>query len=571
MSGMNFNTSNETFRKLLGNGLSYFVPPFQRDYSWTEDEWEDLWQDILEVCKENKESVHYMGYLVVQSADNKRFDIIDGQQRITTLSLLALAVIKNLNSLQNKDLDAENNKKRAEQLRNTYIGYLDPVTLVPRPKLQLNRHNDAFYQNYIIPLQPMPQRGLKSSEKLLRGAFEWFTERVGRNISSNDGQQLAKFIDTMSDKLFFTVISVTDELNAFKVFETLNARGVRLSATDLLKNYLFSVVDNEKPHLTEMRKIEERWEKIVEKLGSESFPDFLRVYWNSRNKLVRKTDLFKTIKTSVHNKENVFSLIRELDENADIYAALRDADDELWSIEQRKYVHELRMFGIKQPYSLLMIARSKLPEEEFTKIVRACSIISFRYNVICNFHTGEQENIYNDVAYGIARKELTSARQVIHRLKTIYPEDNVFNAAFAEKELSTIGARNKKVVRYILFSLEKHLANADYEFESDKYSVEHVLPESPGTEWPDYDENRDYRFIYRIGNYALLTTNENRDIGNKGYADKKNVYERSGFVVTKKIAEDNNTWDTDRLANRQKSMAKWAISIWRLEFKDNQT
>lgn len=308
----------------MGNGISYVVPRFQRDYSWTEEEWDDLWQDILETCKDEKEPAHYMGYLVLQSDDSKNFDIIDGQQRMTTLSLLVLAVLKNLQMLQSKGVDSENNKKREEQLRNTYIGYLDPVTLIPKSKLKLNKHNDSFYQNYLAPLQSIPQRGLNFSEKLIKKAFEWFADRVKKDISDNEGVSLAKFIDSVSDKLFFTVITVTDELNAFKVFETLNARGVRLSATDLLKNYLFSVVNSESPHETEMKTIEERWEKIVGKLGSESFPDFLRVYWNSRNKLVRKTDLFKTIKTSVRNKETAFSLIRELDENADFYAALRN-------------------------------------------------------------------------------------------------------------------------------------------------------------------------------------------------------------------------------------------------------
>ncbi len=548
----------------MGNGISYIVPRFQRDYSWTEDEWDDLWQDILETCKENKELAHYMGYLVLQSADSKNFDIIDGQQRMTTLSLLVLAVLKNLQVLQSKGIDPEKNKKREEQLRNTYIGYLDPVTLISKSKLQLNKHNDSFYQNYIAPLQNIPQRGLNFSEKLIKKAFEWFIDRVKKDISDKDGVDLARFIDSVADKLFFTVITVTDELNAFKVFETLNARGVRLSATDLLKNYLFSVVSNENPHETEMKKIEERWEKIIGKLGNESFPDFLRVYWNSRNKLVRKTDLFKTIKISIQNKEKAFSLIRELDENADFYAALRNPEDELCEQEQKKYISELRMFSVRQPYSFLMSAYKKLDKQDFNNLLRACSIASFRYNVICNLHTGEQEKLYNDIAFKIANGELKTAADIIVKLKAVYPEDDIFSSSFADKELSTIGARNKKVVRYILFILEKHLSNSDYDFESEKYSIEHILPESPGTEWPDYNENTDSSFIYRLGNYTLLTQSENRDIGNKGYDEKKAVYEKSNFQITKKVSEDNSIWGSERITNRQKAMARWATSIWRL-------
>lgn len=565
MSNMNFNTSNDTFRKLLGNGITYTVPRFQRDYSWGENEWDDLWQDILEI-RNNEESAHYMGYLVLQSSDNKSFDIIDGQQRITTLSILVLAVLKNLQLLQNKGVDAEKNKKREEQLRNIYIGYLDPVTLISKSKLKLNNHNDLFYQNYLVPLQKMPQRGLRFSEKLIKKAFEWFAEKIKKELlnTKGDGTELAIFIDLIADKLFFTVITVNDELNAFKVFETLNARGVRLSATDLLKNYLFSVINNEKPHKSEIKVLEGRWENIVNKLGSESFPDFLRVYWNSLNKLVRKTDLFKVIKKSIQDKSKAFGLIRELDENADFYAALRYPKDEFWSNDQEKYINELGMFGIRSPYSFLMIAYKKLHEKDFNKILRACSIISFRYNIICGLHTGEQERVYNDIAFKIANNELNNAPDIIRLLKNIYPSDQNFKASFIDKEFDIASARNKRIVRYILFCLEKQLSEKDYDFESDKYSIEHILPDSKGVGWDDHDEE-DYRYLNRLGNYTLLTKRENRDIGNKGFEEKKEVYKKSNFKITQQVAEDNAVWNVERIVAHQSKMAGWATSVWRLE------
>ena len=107
MATMNFNTTNSTFRQLLGNGLSYRVPPFQRDYSWTEDEWDDLWQDIIGLFETDGEPAHYMGYLVLQSSDSKRFDIIDGQQRITTISVMILAALGHLQELVATGFDAE--------------------------------------------------------------------------------------------------------------------------------------------------------------------------------------------------------------------------------------------------------------------------------------------------------------------------------------------------------------------------------------------------------------------------------------------------------------------------------
>ena len=143
------------------------------------------------------------------------------------------------------------------------------------------------------------------------GFKDHFKAKLGVTLDS--GQNFAAMIDSLVDKLFFTVITVTDELNAFKVFETLNSRGVRLSATDLLKNYLFSVISTAATHETELKALEERWERIVGLLGSESFPEFLRVFWNSHNKLVRKSDLFKAIRRHITNREQSFTLIRDLD------------------------------------------------------------------------------------------------------------------------------------------------------------------------------------------------------------------------------------------------------------------
>jgi uncharacterized protein with ParB-like and HNH nuclease domain len=153
---------------LLGNGWSYRVPRFQRDDSWEESEWDDLWQDILGMLIPGGESAHYMGYLVLQTADNRAFDVIDGQQRLTTLSLLVLAILKNLQVLVDSGIESDNNRRRIEQLRQSYIGFLDPVRLVPQSKLTRNRNNDAYYQNFLVPLARLPQHGIKASEHLLR-------------------------------------------------------------------------------------------------------------------------------------------------------------------------------------------------------------------------------------------------------------------------------------------------------------------------------------------------------------------------------------------------------------------
>jgi len=566
---MNFNTTNSTFRQLLGNGLTYRVPPFQRDYSWTEDEWDDLWQDITALFEEDGEPAHYMGYLVLQSSDSKRFDIIDGQQRLTTVSVMILAGLSYLQDLVAAGHDAEKNIRRKEQLQNSYIGYVDPVTLVPRSKLELNRHNNRFYQTYLVPLEAMPQRGLHSSEHQLRKAFNWFKDRFslrfGRAVDS--GQRFAAMLDALVDKLFFTVITVTDELNAFKVFETLNARGVRLSATDLLKNYLFSVISSGELHEAEIKSLEERWERIVGLLGSESFPEFLRVYWNSRNRLVRKSDLFKTIRRRVATKEAAFALVRELDYSAETYAALRDPMHQGWGQDEREALQQLMMFNVRQPLAMLMACYRCFYEADrasFSRILRAIAVVSLRYNVICGLQTHDQERVYNDIARKLSNGEYGTLNDVLAALGEVYPDDRSFKTAFTVKTLKTTNSRNKKVVRYILFALEKQRSGQNFDFESNAYNLEHILPENPSGFWNYMDENQQERCIYRLGNMTLMEAGDNRDLGNSGYDQKRDVYRNSQFQITRGVAERYDEWNEAKIEARQKSLAELAAAIWKI-------
>ncbi len=567
MSATNFNTKNDTFRKLMGNGLTYRIPRFQRDYSWTEDEWEDLWLDLLGTIKEGGEPAHYMGYLVLQSENDKTFDVIDGQQRLTTLSIIILAVLKNLTRLIEAGNDPENNIRRLEQLRQTYVGYLDPVTLVTRSKLTLNRNNDTYFQTYIVPLHTMPVRGFRASEQGLRKAMEWFDKRVGeyaRSAVGDQGVALAQFVDSMSDKLFFTVITVTDELNAYKVFETLNARGVRLSSTDLLKNYLFSVLHRAGEHEHEMRMLEERWESIVGRLGSESFPDFLRMHWNSRRAAVRQTELFKVIRAKVVTREHAFGLLREMEDDIDNYLALTQPDTSHWLPALKSYALELRMFNVRQPLPLLLAARRKLADGDMESLMRACAIISFRYNVIAGLQANEQERTYGAVAEKVSKGSLAGLAAILAALKPIYIGDAQFKAAFVEKVIRTTNTRNKRVVCYLLCALEKQTSGNDHDADSDSFNIEHILPQNPGEDWNQFRDEDAEVMAYRLGNMTLMQTGANRDAGNASFAEKKPAYAASLFEITKKVATDNADWTPERLSARQTWMANQASTIWRI-------
>ena len=576
MSTLNFNTTNATFRQLLGNGMSYHVPSFQRDYSWADEQWDDLWQDIRSLFAEDGDPDHYMGYLVLQTNDNKHFEVIDGQQRLTTISLIILASLTVFRKLADQGMDSERNIKRLEQFQSSYIGYVDPVTLVSRPKLTLNRQTDDFYQTKIVSLSVESRpRNLNASEKQLLKAFRFFEERLAREYGAateHAGETLASFLDQVVDKLQFTKITVTDELNAFKVFETLNARGVRLSSTDLLKNHLFSVVDAASQNKSgDIKSLETQWERIIDNLDGGDFPKFLRVFWNSQNKGVTKADLFKAIRRQINEPRHVFELLRGLDECASIYTALCApyADAHL-NAEEKYALDLLQCFHVRQPLPALLSCYRRFFETQrgdFMKILNAIVALSFRYNIIAELNPNDLEGMYNNIACNVMNGKLATARDAIALMRNNYPDDEMFAFNFARKELSTNNQRNNKIMRYILHKLEQQRnGGIPYDMDNARTTLEHVLPEHPSAEWDYMSDAIQDRMVFRIGNMTLLEAGKNRDIQNIGYSQKRLVYAKSEFKMTQAIAEEHETWDEAAIESRQQQMANRATSVWRINF-----
>ena len=164
-----------------------------------------------------------------------------------------------------------------------------------------------------------------------------------------------------------------------------------------------------------------------------------------------------------------------------MYAALRSPEDVSWSKAERDSLSQLQMFNVRQPLALLLAAFERMSDEDrpgFGRLLRAIAVVSFRYNVICGRQSNEQEREYNRVAVRSVSPAARRSRGHDQGAAAVYPEDDEFRAAFADKELRTTSSRNKKVARFILFRLERQLSDKDFDFESSKYDIEHVLPET---------------------------------------------------------------------------------------------
>ena len=194
---------------------------------------------------------------------------------------------------------------------------------------------------------------------------------------------------------------------------------------------------------------------MVGRLGGESLPDFLRVHWNSRHPFARQSDLFKTVRSRIQEPADVFNLLGAMDDDIDTYLALTQPDASAWQPDWRTHARELRMFSVRQPCPMLMAARRKLGEEDFGGLLRATTVIAFRYNVIGSQHAGEQERVYHQAAMLVQKEASPRLRDVLESMKSIYPSDSAFRQDFADKSMKSTQSRNAKIVRYILRKLEK--------------------------------------------------------------------------------------------------------------------
>ncbi|MDR0989266.1 MAG: DUF262 domain-containing HNH endonuclease family protein [Prevotellaceae bacterium] len=552
-------TATQNFGSLIRSRNRYIVPKFQRDYSWSEEQWDDLWQDINQMMSDDI-SDHYMGYLVLQTANNEDYSIIDGQQRFTTITMIILAAIKAIKYLAEAGNETDQNNQRVDALMHTYIGNIDSISLSYDNFLILNRNNNNYYKDYIVKLGELRSRKITTTEKLMKQCFEWYEGRIKDKFTS--GEEYAGFIKNMVNNLFFTVITVSDEMNAFRVFETLNARGVQLSSSDLLKNYLFSLVDKTVGHDGKLDELEEKWYELNKNLGAEKLPDFLRYYWNSQHKTVRSGELFKAVRTTIKEPSQVYQLLNELLIYSDVYIALKSSTDEYWEndIEIEKNIDLLQLFGLRQPYSLLMVANRKLEKSVFKQVLKDTIIISFRYNVICGLNPNKIEEVYNNTALHIVKTQSYNSGL----LKGVYVGDNEFEAAFRIKAFASANAKNKKLLRYILGKIEHFISGNAIDIRQEDCTIEHIMPQSPNDDW-DLDDDDIDRLSSRLGNLCLLERSLNREAGNKDYQTKVALYHKSSFITTKRIAEQyNSQWNETTIASRQQQMSKKAKDIWKI-------
>lgn len=555
------------YQELVGNGRLYSVPPYQRSYSWTEAEWDDLWREIV-ALRPTSDARHYLGALVVEPRSDREWWVIDGQQRLATLTVLVLAVISRLRDLAESGEDPEANRTWAGRLRDKFVGAKHPSAVLEPSRWSLTATDDDFFRDYLVQLRdPVNPRGLPRSHRLLYDCFLFFRRRLTEtdDLAAN-GESLANLLeDTVSRQLLFVLITVEEEGEAYSIFETMNARGLRLTAADLLKNYFFA----ECSVGADRERLERQWMRLVSSVTPERFSDFLRCHLLTERRAVSRPRLFRAVSEQVSTPAEVFGLLEQLESRAELYAALSDRHHEHWAElpEARSFVGDLARFGADRWTPLLFAAWEKFARRDFVRTLKLLVAVSFRHQVVSGLNPNHLESASAEAAKALLKGAVKNPGAVCAMLESVYVSDEKTATDFGRLRVTTRG-RQKRVARYILARLESAASGRDCDPDRDSATIEHILPEHPDDSWESaFPPARHELFLYRLGNLTLLERRANRDVGNGPYREKVVAYGESGYTLTRQVAEiAPERWTPEAIENRQKKLAARAVQIWRADF-----
>jgi len=525
------------------------VPIFQRSYAWEESNVEDLLGDIKNSYPED----YFIGTIVV--TDKRDYlEIVDGQQRLATISIIFAAT---------RDLMREkDNEREADIMGNKYL-LEESLREDKTQKLMLNSIDNNFYLEKVIEQQDI--EATKESHKRIETAYELIKKFVKNEFEDKGINHIFDLIEYIEKNLKVIIVSTSDEVNAFTIFETLNDRGLTLSQTDLIKNYLFNKSGDR------LDEAQEKWARFtgaIEAAENEAeILHYIRYYWSSKNGLTREKQLFKNIKNKIRNKNQSITLLSNLDKDTQLYLAILNSNHHYWkdySSNCAEYIRALSELKLTQNRPLLLAILERFDRREVEKSLKLIVSWSIRNLITGLIGAGTLEKEFSSQAKLINTGKIKKALELKKSILNIVPTDEQFIRSFKIASIS-----KNYIARYYLAEIEKSYRSTTELGplqNPEKINLEHILPVSPLNldDWPEVDEEIHKTYYKRLGNLTLLDKKMNSEQGNNTFDIKKTVYGDSEVIITKKLCEYEK-WSPERIDERQKEFANRAVEIWSLE------
>jgi len=540
------------------------VPMNQREYSWEESHVKDLFEDLQKAI-DGAETTYFLGAIALTGTDPELPEVTDGQQRLATTSLL-LAAMRDYFFEHNDDMNVEH-------LEQTFLRSVDPDEGHYPPRLTLNMEDREFFRKFVCTRPGDPIRKAdteRTSHRLLKQAIDLSKARVSIIVQghspANKTKQLRKWIKFIETSAVVIVLRMPSEMNAYRMFDTLNDRGRRTTQLDIVKNYLFQEADNRKPDAQPL------WSKMTGLLETLEIDDialtFLRHAASTSFGLVRKPELFETIEKHVSGKARVITFMTELAEMADDYVALMWPDSKKWNdypAGTRNHLKALLYLRVVPIRPVLLAVARHFSTTEAAKAFRYAISVVVRFLIVGGARGETVEDAYASRAQDIAAKRIKTAKELAAALAPVVPSDAEFEAAFQVARVS-----KSYLARYYLRAMEMMAkGNPEPEWLPNDDSVinlEHVLPENPGANWPDIPPDSAAAVYNRIGNLVLLQASKNSLVGNAHFDDKRATLKASTYLLTAEVGKCRK-WSPKEIDERQTRLATLAVTTWPLAIR----
>lgn len=583
------NVINRTFKELFSSNVRFEIPFFQRGYAWEKRQWDQLFSDIDEQIinelsgdDDFDQHEHFFGPIVVLEKSNsdpqlKRFLVIDGQQRITTVYLLLALISEQLEKKSSMSDDAERYIQQLEKfLKNDVSDKSDDYK-----KLKVYSSKGDRLPLYLILFSNNPVSPFLAADQQLyiplHNKINMFSNYARRKIKNHDIPQLWQLAQSLLQCLKFVWIPLDEKKDDPQaIFESLNDKGIPLSASELLCNFLFKPLIDDRKNSHEMLHIEKWLKSIKEVGGDDKFEYYLRNLFSiDQKKMIGKgRRIYVSFKLNNRNlsKEQAHYYLNDISDCVKLFNHITNPignpypDDDLNNV-----IIKIKQTNMDSSTPFLMailkaIKNQSISEEEAVKILNGTLVLLVRRKV-CELKTTKYDTFFPSVFNKIKDEpDKVKALQDCIRKEDLFVSNQEFEEAFISKSLykQTEFSFTRLVLQEIDKTMQSHGQLPDY---STINTIEHIMPQTLDEEWKSYigvdatDMNLE-RIKNSLGNLCLISRRANSSIGQDPFEKKKNSY-TDVSALAKDIKARNVKWNISSIKDRSKELAQHALDIWK--------
>lgn len=564
---MELNAFPRTIQDILAAQKVYTIPRFQREFSWGKEEFLVLWSDILSSLeleeKALKPTDYFIGSLVLVGNDHsEELEVVDGQQRLTTISLILVALEKAFLSTGDKEV--------AEGTRN----YFEGTDKDGQKYFKLN--NDAvspFIKRRIFSEKPIKDASPgNAEEKRVLDAYTFFSAKLSqvsllksfadRGVELTNSDFIAALKAVRDQVLNFKTIyiTVTQKRFANKIFETLNAKGKELETIDLIKNEIFRIMDSTHPADEAQISWGNIKSNLAERGNGADFPIFFRYFWISRKKYIAQNKIYSAFSNEYSNDGGgVPDFLKELEFSSEVYKKLFSPQIADWPEIERKQIYRslksIDSFRVISPriFLLPLFELHKNSKVKLSQVKNALSFIEdfhFVFSAVTSSRASGLDRRYSKHAQKLIDIRKSDVEKVIAGLRAdlreALPGRAAFVESFDELRFTKKNDKHKPIFQYIVRRYESYLADSD-ELEINNLSLDHIYDESFGSECSG-----------KVGNILPIKKEVNEELP-KEFLGKLPYYSKSAFNTTKLFFEfhkKTNAWNDEKINARTKKLAE---------------